>query len=127
MSSLPGIKAVAVVVVLGTVVAGCSDMYFDRRETVSLGAGDAIAINKVTQTVDPWPRSSANNNIAFNGRLMQAAQDRYNRGKVISPVLPTQTSKDYQSVAGTAANAQSATGVSTSATPAAPVRGPNGP
>ena len=46
--------------------------------------------------VDPWPRASANNRIAFNGQLMQSAQDRYNRGKVITPVLPTQASKDYQ-------------------------------
>ena len=37
-------------------VAGCSEMYYDRRETVSLGAGDAVATNKVAQMVDPWPR-----------------------------------------------------------------------
>ena len=93
MSSRSGIKTIAAVVVVGTAVAGCSDMYFDRRETVSLGAGDAIAINKITQMVDPWPRNSTNNNIAFNGQRMQAAQDRYNRGRVITPVLPTETSK----------------------------------
>jgi hypothetical protein len=125
MSSRSGTRTIAAVVVIATAVAGCSEMYFDRRETVSLGAGDAIAANKVTQMVDPWPRYSTNNNIAFNGQRMQAAQDRYNRGRVISPVLPTETSKDYQSMATTAAAAQQATGVA--AAPAAAVKGPNGP
>jgi hypothetical protein len=101
-------------------------MYYDRRETVALGAGDAVATNKVTQMVDPWPAASANNNIAFNGQLMQSAQDRYNRGKVITPVLPTSTSKDYQSMQTNAAGSQSATSNSTAATPAVPVKGPNG-
>jgi hypothetical protein len=99
-------------------------MYFDRRQTIALGAGDALATNKVTQMVDPWPAASANNNIAFNGQLMQSAQDRYNRGKVITPVLPTSASKDYQSMQSSAANSQSATGISTSATPAVAVKGP---
>jgi hypothetical protein len=102
-------------------------MYYDRREGVALGAGDAVATNKVTQMVDPWPAASANNNIAFNGQLMQSAQDRYNRGKVITPVLPTSTSKDYQSMQSNAASSQSATSLSTAATPAVPVKGPNGP
>ena len=44
-----------------TTVAGCSDMYYDRRETISLGAGDAVATNKVTHMIDPWPRHSMNN------------------------------------------------------------------
>ncbi len=101
-------------------------MYYDRREGVVLGAGDAVATNKVTQMVDPWPAASANNNIAFNGQLMQSAQDRYNRGKVITPVLPTSTSKDYQSMQTNAASSQSATSNSTAASPAAPVKGPNG-
>ena len=47
-------------------LAGCSE-YLDRRDTISLGGGDAVATDKVTQMVDPWPRASADNNIAFNG------------------------------------------------------------
>jgi hypothetical protein len=58
---------------------------------------------------------------------MQSAQDRYKRGKVITPILPTQASKDAQVVQQQAAQSQSATGVSTSATPAAAVKGPGGP
>lgn len=125
MWSQSGIKAVAAVIVIGTAVAGCSEIYFDRRETIGLGTGDGLATTKVTQMVDPWPPNSANNRIAFNGMRMQAAQDRYNRGKVFTPVLPTQTSKDYQAMQQQAASSQAATGQSTSAAPAAPVRGAN--
>ena len=62
--------------------------YLDRRETISLGGGDAIAANKVTQIVDPWPAYSGNKNIAFNGQKMQTAVERYRTGKVIQPDGP---------------------------------------
>ena len=125
MWSQSGTRAIAAVVVIAAAVAGCSEMYYDRRDTVALSAGDALATNKVTQTIDPWSRASANNRIAFNGQRMQSAQDRYNRGKVITPVLPTLVSKDYQQIQQQAAATQSSTAQSTSATPAAPVKGPN--
>ena len=51
-------------------LAGCSE-YLDRRDTISLGGGDAVATNRVAQMVDPWPRASANRNIAFNGEKME--------------------------------------------------------
>jgi hypothetical protein len=73
--------------------------------------------------IDPWPRQREPR-ISANGQLMQAAQDRYNRGKVITPVLPTQTSKDDQGVRQSAAGSQSATSSSTSAAPATAVKGP---
>jgi hypothetical protein len=122
MLSKSGTRALAAVVVIGTAVAGCSEIYFDRRESIALSAGDAVASNKVTQTIDPWPRNSTNNRIAANGQLMQAAQDRYNRGKVLTPV--TAASKDYQMMQSQAAGSQSATSAATSATPAAAVKGP---
>jgi hypothetical protein len=123
MWSRSGTKGIAVVVVIASAVAGCAEIYYDRRETVGAGSGDAIAANKVSQMIDPWSAASANNRIAFNGQLMQSAQDRYNRGKVITPVLPTQASRDYQQIQQQAASSQQATTTSTSATPAAPVKG----
>jgi hypothetical protein len=125
MLSRSGTKGIAAVVVIAAAVAGCSEIYYDRRETVAPGAGDAVATNKVTHTIDPWSRASSNNRIAANGMLMQSAQDRYNRGKVITPVLPTSASKDYLSIQSQAASTQSATSISTSAAPAAPVKGPS--
>jgi hypothetical protein len=124
MWSKSGTRGIAAVIVIATAAAGCAEIYSDRRETVGAGAGNALAANKVSQMVDPWPPASANNRIAYNGQLMQAGQDRYNRGKMITPVLPTVVSKDYQQARAAAAGQQSATTMSTSATPAAAVKGP---
>jgi hypothetical protein len=66
-------------------LAACSQ-YLDRREGVTLNAGNALAANQVTQMVDPWPPDSSNRNIGFNGERMQAAVARYRTGKVIEPV-----------------------------------------
>ena len=71
---------------LGTVLGGCSDIYYDRRDTIALGAGDAVAANEVAQTVDPWPAQSGNTNVAFNGQKMQSAVERYRTNKVTPPV-----------------------------------------
>ena len=84
----PFIKSLRTLVLgaaLAALLAGCSQ-YLDRRDAVSLNAGNAVATDKVTQMVDPWPRDSANRNIAFNGERMQAAVARYRAGKVIQPV-----------------------------------------
>ena len=117
-------KAIAVVVVLGSTLGACSDVYFDRRETVSLGAGDAIATNKVTMMTDPWPRHSANRQIAFNGERMQGAAERYRHGKTYIPVNVTTSSAAYQQAQQQAAAQQAATQQATSNAPAAPVKGP---
>ncbi|MDI1344908.1 MAG: hypothetical protein PSV22_12520 [Pseudolabrys sp.] len=75
-------------------LAGCSD-YLDRRDTISLQGGNAMQTNKVTQMVDPWPRASADRNIAYNGAVMQTAVERYRTGRVIRP-NGTGTSATYQ-------------------------------
>jgi hypothetical protein len=84
--------------VLAGVLGGCSDLYFDRRDSISLSAGDAVATNKVTQMVDPWSRPSANRNIAFNGERMQSAVERYRQNRVTQPVNATTSSTPYQQV-----------------------------
>jgi len=78
-------RAIAAAVACATLLAGCSDIYFDRRETVSLGAANAVASNMVGQMVDPWPRYSNNNNLAFNGERMQRAVECYRKDKVTQP------------------------------------------
>ena len=86
----PGIngaqRAVAAAVMLGALLAGCSDIYFDRREAIALGAGDAVAANQVEQMVDPWPPHSSNKNLTFNGERMQRAVECYRIDKVTQPV-----------------------------------------
>jgi hypothetical protein len=83
----------------GILYAGVNDLYTDRRDTIALSAGDAVASNKMTHMVDPWPRHSANRNIAFNGEKMQTAVERYRTNKVTPPVNATTSSASYQGVA----------------------------
>ena len=84
-------RAIAAAVALGALLAGCSDIYLDRRETVALGADDAVASNMVEQMVDPWPRHSNNNNIAFNGERMQRAIECYRKEQVARTLTSTAT------------------------------------
>jgi len=77
------VRKLALVAVLAT-LGGCSE-YLDRRDSVALSAGNAIATDKVTLMVDPWPRASANRNIAFDGNKMQSAVERYRTNRVIAP------------------------------------------
>jgi hypothetical protein len=79
------VRAVAVAVGLATILAACSDLYYDRRETVLFGADDAVASNKAVQTIDPWPPGSANRYVPGNGPRVAAAITRYRTGKVYPP------------------------------------------
>jgi hypothetical protein len=81
-------RALAGAVLFGALLAGCSDpgLYFDRRDTILLGAGDSVAANAVEQMGDPWPRYSNNRNLTFNGERMQRAVQCYRIDKVTPPV-----------------------------------------
>ena len=87
------VRSLALAAVL-VMLAGCSE-YLDHRDTVALSGGNAVASNKVTHMVDPWPRDSANRDIAFNGAKMESAVERYRTGKVIQP-RGTGTSATYE-------------------------------
>ena len=108
-------------VALGTLIAvlgGCSE-YIDRRDTIALSGGNAVATDAVTHMVDPWPRESANRNIAFNGARIESAFERYRNNKVITP-RGIGTSSTYQE-APPAAAGPGPVGPATAA-PAAPVK-----
>jgi hypothetical protein len=100
-----------------TALAGCSE-YLDRRETISLSGGNAIASDKVTQMVDPWPRDSADRNIAYNGSKMESAVARYRTGKVIKP-QGIGTSSSYQQESGNNQNNSAPVGPTVAAPSAA--------
>jgi hypothetical protein len=85
-------KSIALLVGFGALLGGCSDIYYDRRETVALGADDAVASNMVVQMADPWPRYVGNKNIAFNGERMQAGVERYRKHEIIRPISPVTSS-----------------------------------
>ena len=79
-------------------VGGCAepDLYLDRRDTISLHAGDAVAANIAVQTIDPWPRVAGNRDIPANGDRMQAAGERYRTGKVTAPKGLGTSSVDFE-------------------------------
>lgn len=115
------LRAAAFVIAAGTGLSACSDIYFDRRETVVPSAGDAMAVNRITQMVDPWPPASANRNIAFNGEKMQSAVERYRQNRVIPPVNATTSSVAYAQAAQQAqSTTQAASAPGTSAQASAP-------
>jgi len=83
--------AVLLGLMIGLMLGGCSDLYFDRRDSISLAAGDAMRINKVTQMIDPWPPASANKDIAYSGDRMQCAAERYRIHRELPPATNTIT------------------------------------
>jgi hypothetical protein len=105
-------RTVVVAAFLSVVLAGCSDIYIDRRETIAPLTGDAVAANRVTQMIDPWSKASANNNIVYSGEKMQSASERYRMGKVIRPINATTSSFTYtqaEQAAQTATSGQTST------------------
>ena len=117
--SAPAITALIVLALsgLGTMLGGCSDIYFDRREPVTLGADDHIATDRVAQMIDPWPPYVGKRQIAFDGQKMQSAVERYRNNRVIPPVNVTTSSTAYQAAQQAAAASVSSSGSSTSAAP----------
>lgn len=93
------IKLGSCALIAATALAGCSDLYLDRRESIQLSAGDDLYSNQVTHMVDPWPAASANRNIAFDGQKIQSAVERYRTNKVIPPVNSTTSSAGYAQAA----------------------------
>jgi|GraSoi2013_115cm_1033766.scaffolds.fasta_scaffold07438_1 hypothetical protein len=53
------------------------EQYFQRKDTVTLDAGNAKAVNSVTHIIDPWPRYVGNTRIPGNGERMVGAVERY--------------------------------------------------
>ena len=79
-------------------LGACTDMYLDRRDTVSFAAGDAPAANKVTHMVDPWPVRAGDRNIPHDGERMAAAAERYRTDKVKPPAGTGTSSVKYEPV-----------------------------
>ena len=70
-----GVAIAALLVALAS-TSGCRD-YLDRKDTVYLGGGNAVAANKVAQTIDPWPPGSFKKHHSTNGQRAAKAMERY--------------------------------------------------
>jgi hypothetical protein len=90
-------KFLAAAVLLAAMLGGCSDLYWDRRDSVAFNAGDAPASNVAIHTVDPWPPAAAKRRLTANGELMQKAAERYRTNKT-TPLRPIGTSSVQNSV-----------------------------
>jgi hypothetical protein len=63
-------------------------MYVKRSYSITLGAGDAKAVNAATHVIDPWPRYVGNRNIPVSGERLSRAVVRYNQGSYRQPAPP---------------------------------------
>jgi hypothetical protein len=112
VSNMPGLKkrtclAVAAALLSPALLAGCNeDDYLARRDTVSLGAGDAKEVNAVTHTIDPWSPNARNTEIHQEGDRAAVAIQRYQQNKSIPPVGPNTTTISGQAGPGSQASAQ---------------------
>jgi hypothetical protein len=79
------------VLALAAPAAGCANLYHDRSETISFGSGDAVASNKVSQMIDPWPRHAADKDLAHDGSRMARAVERYRTNRT-TPLASSSTS-----------------------------------
>ncbi len=78
--------AIAAIAMPAILLQGCyEDEYLSRRDTISLGAGDAIATDQATHTVDPWPPYARDTDINLEGERARVAVRRYQQNKSIPP------------------------------------------
>ena len=121
MCSRSATRTVGALTLLGAMLGGCSEYYFDRRDGVSLHSGDSVATNRVAQMIDPWPAASGRRTIAYNGEKAAVAAERYRTGRVITPISATTSSSNYTPAPPLASNTP------TSSTPNAGSNSSNNP
>jgi hypothetical protein len=81
------------------------EQYFQRKDTVLLGSGNAAAVNSATHIIDPWPRNVGNTRIPGNGERMAGAAERYRDVSKIPrsprPLVPVYQTQSSGITAGT--------------------------
>lgn len=79
----------ATIAVIGSalpLLAGCYESdYYAQRDTITLGAGDAVATNQASQTIDPWPPHAKDTDIDLEGPRAVVAVDAYQSNTSIEP------------------------------------------
>jgi hypothetical protein len=72
-----------------SLLSGCSsDQLYEHRahtDTVTEGAGNAVAFNRAVQTVDVWPTYSQKVEMEMDGKRALAAVRRYENNNVSKP------------------------------------------
>ena len=82
-------------------LAGCEhDRYLDRRDSVTFGAGNAVAANKAIQIIDPWPQDARTISHGMSGEQAVAAMEKLRRRS--SGVAPASAPQPVTQVPATA-------------------------
>jgi hypothetical protein len=64
------------------------DRYFQRSDTITLSAGDAVQANAVTHTINPWPSYVGDRRIVVGAAKTGGAIARYRSGTQPRDPLP---------------------------------------
>ncbi len=85
-STIRRVLAAGGALVLCASLGACIDEeHYLHHDMVSSHAGDAIAVNAATQTIDPWPKESKNSKIDVDGKRLALGVERYQANKSIEP------------------------------------------
>ncbi len=85
-ATLPRASAACLLAALCLCLTGCfDDSHYTHRDFVSEVAGDAIAVNTATQTINPWPKEAKDSNINVDGKRLGIAIKRYQADKSTPP------------------------------------------
>jgi hypothetical protein len=76
---------VAAVALPMLLLAGCSNLYVERKDSVTFGVGDAVARNSVQQVADPMPARAQNTRIATSAEIGARAVRQYLGGAAQPP------------------------------------------
>lgn len=60
----------------GLALSGCSNQYFERKDTVTFNAGEAVAWNSAQQIPNPTPPRSNDTHIVTDGEIAARAVRR---------------------------------------------------
>ena len=68
-----------VLALVGTAVActACQDYYLARRDTLTLGSGEAMQANAAMHVIDPWPAHAMRTDPDADGARAARAIERY--------------------------------------------------
>ena len=61
----------------GAPLCACQDPYLARRDTLTVGSGDAVQADIAKQVIDPWPAHAQQIEPTMNGERAQHAMERY--------------------------------------------------
>lgn len=88
------------IVLFAVGLAGCAQD-LERRETMALHAGDAVARNKIAHIIDPWPAHAGRTRIHTDAKRMTGVIEDYRNPPVEEASKPTDSGTIKLNLSGT--------------------------